>query len=82
MPPPAAQLISEAYDVLKTLGGLTNAELASVFAEWNKAELESFLIEITAIILAKKDDLKNDGSYLVDKIVDQTGAKGTGAQAG
>lgn len=70
------QLISEAYDVLKNLGGLTNEELAAVFTEWNKSELESFLIEITAIIMAKKDD-RAEG-FLVDKIVDQTGSKGTG----
>ncbi len=50
------QLISEAYDMLRTLGGLTNEELAAVFREWNKSELESFLVEISAIILAKKDD--------------------------
>lgn len=135
------QLISEAYDVLKNLGGLTNEELADVFGAWNKvcghacmhachaalcllflrgedhassqtavawqaavlctsqpqghaavhasrhacvslrswlqSELESFLVEITAIIMAKKDD-KASG-FLVDKIVDQTGSKGTGA---
>ncbi|KAG2498898.1 hypothetical protein HYH03_003089 [Edaphochlamys debaryana] len=70
------QLISEAYDVLKTLGGLNNEELAAVFKEWNAAELESFLIEITAIIMAKKDD--QGTGFLVDKIVDQTGSKGTG----
>jgi len=73
------QLISEAYDILRTLGGLTNAELAAVFGAWNKAELSSFLVEITAIILGKKDDKDPSGKgYLVDKIVDQTGAKGTG----
>lgn len=70
------QLISEAYDILKTLGGLTNEELAAVFAEWNQGELASFLVEITAIILAKKDD--QGSGFLVDKIVDQTGSKGTG----
>ncbi|WIA12413.1 hypothetical protein OEZ85_012454 [Tetradesmus obliquus] len=69
------QLISEAYDVLHVLGGLSNDEIAAVFAEWNQGELQSFLIEISAIIAAKKDE---DGSSLVDKIVDKTGAKGTG----
>ena len=73
------QLISEAYDVLKTLGGLTNDEMAAVFVEWNSAELKSFLIEISAIILAKKDD--RAAGFLVDKIVDKTGAKGTGGWA-
>ncbi|KAJ0407341.1 hypothetical protein P43SY_004769 [Pythium insidiosum] len=71
------QLIAEAYDILKIAGGLTNEELAEVFEDWNKGELESFLIEITAKIFAKRDDLTNDG-FLVDKILDQTGMKGTG----
>ncbi|KAG1708633.1 hypothetical protein DVH05_022259 [Phytophthora capsici] len=71
------QLIAEAYDILKIAGGLTNEELANVFDEWNKSELESFLIEITAQIFAKKDDLTDDG-YVVDKILDKTGMKGTG----
>eukprot|EP00210_Caulerpa_lentillifera_P005750 g5497.t1 len=70
------QLISEAYDILKTIGGLTNQELAKVFTDWNKTELESFLIEITSIILGVKDE---DGdSFVLDKIVDKTGSKGTG----
>lgn len=64
------------YDVLKSIGGLTNEELHAVFSEWNKGELESFLVEITADIFAVKDDLA-DG-YLVDKILDKTGMKGTG----
>lgn len=70
------QLISEAYDILKSIGGLTNQELAEVFDEWNKGELESFLIEITAQIFKKKDD-KGDGE-LVDKVLDKAGNKGTG----
>ncbi|KAK9830314.1 hypothetical protein WJX72_010955 [[Myrmecia] bisecta] len=70
------QLISEAYDILKTVGGLTNPELAAAFTDWNKSELESFLIEISAEILAKEDD-KGEG-YLVEKILDKTGMKGTG----
>eukprot|EP00879_Flechtneria_rotunda_P010994 GHRR01011488.1.p1 GENE.GHRR01011488.1~~GHRR01011488.1.p1 ORF type:complete len:367 (+),score=136.63 GHRR01011488.1:1687-2787(+) len=70
------QLISEAYDILNVVGGLDNEELAAVFAEWNKGELQSFLIEISAIIVNKKDE--EAGGYLVDKIVDRTGAKGTG----
>ncbi|XP_068650081.1 6-phosphogluconate dehydrogenase, decarboxylating 3, chloroplastic [Aristolochia californica] len=71
------QLISEAYDVLKTVGGLSNSELADIFSEWNRGELESFLIEITADIFKVKDDLTGDGE-LVDKILDKTGMKGTG----
>ena len=46
------QLISEAYDILKTVGGLTNEEMHAAFVEWNKAELESYLIEISSYILA------------------------------
>jgi len=70
------QLISEAYDILKTIGGLTNEELAATFTEWNKSELQSFLVEITSIILAKKDT--QGPGFILDKIVDQTGSKGTG----
>ncbi|GER45267.1 6-phosphogluconate dehydrogenase [Striga asiatica] len=70
------QLIAEAYDVLKSVGKLTNDELRAVFSEWNKGELQSFLIEITADIFGIKDD-KGDG-FLVDKVLDKTGMKGTG----
>jgi 6-phosphogluconate dehydrogenase len=70
------QLIAEAYDCLKTLGGLSNAELADTFAEWNRGELQSFLIEITANIFRKKDP--ETGKDLVDMIVDAAAAKGTG----
>ncbi|AQK79955.1 6-phosphogluconate dehydrogenase1 [Zea mays] len=70
------QLISEAYDVLKSVGKLTNSELHQVFSEWNKGELLSFLIEITADIFGIKDE-HGDG-YLVDKVLDKTGMKGTG----
>ncbi|MBK8259005.1 MAG: NADP-dependent phosphogluconate dehydrogenase [Polyangiaceae bacterium] len=70
------QLIAEAYDVLRTLGGLSNAELADVFSEWNAGELESFLIQITSEIFRKKDpDGKGD---LLDQILDATAMKGTG----
>jgi 6-phosphogluconate dehydrogenase (decarboxylating) len=67
------QLIAEAYDLLKTVGGLSNDELAAVFDDWNKSELESFLIEITASIFKKKDEFA-DG-FLVDKVQDKTGMK-------
>jgi 6-phosphogluconate dehydrogenase len=70
------QLIAEAYDCLKTLGGLSNAELADIFSEWNRGELQSFLIEITANIFRKKDP--ETGKDLVDMIVDAAAAKGTG----
>ena len=70
------QLIAEAYDVLKTLGGLSNEELADVFDDWNRAELQSFLIEITAQIFRKRDP--EGKGQLVDQILDATGMKGTG----
>jgi len=70
------QLIAEAYDVLKTIGGMSNDELADVFDEWNAGELKSFLIEITAKVLRKKDP--EGKGYLVDQILDATGMKGTG----
>ena len=70
------QLISEAYDLLKKGAKLNNQELYEVFKDWNNGEMNSFLIEITRDIFQQKDDLK-DG-YLVDAILDQAGAKGTG----
>jgi 6-phosphogluconate dehydrogenase len=70
------QLISEVYGVLKNIGKLTNAELHAVFAEWNKTELQSFLIEITEKIFLQKDD-KTTGD-LVDMILDKAKQKGTG----
>ena len=70
------QLISEAYHLLKEVGGLNNDELHEVFSKWNEGPLQSFLIEITATIFAKKDELTN--SMLVDMIVDGAQQKGTG----
>ncbi|XP_030936162.1 6-phosphogluconate dehydrogenase, decarboxylating 1, chloroplastic-like [Quercus lobata] len=70
------QLISEAYDVLKNIGGLSNSELADIFVEWNRNELESFLVEITADIFRVKDEF-GEGK-LVDKVLDKTRMKGTG----
>jgi 6-phosphogluconate dehydrogenase len=69
------QLICEAYQLLKQGLNLSAEELAAIFAEWNKGELDSYLIEITAQIFAKKDD---DGQPIVDKILDTAGQKGTG----
>ena len=71
------QLISEAYDILKHVGDLTNEELAEIFEEWNNTELQSYLMEITSIIFRKEDDLVN-GMYQIDNILDKTGMKGTG----
>ena len=69
------QLIAEAYSLLKGSLNLSNEELAGTFAEWNKGELSSYLIEITADIFKKKDE---DGKYLVDVILDEAANKGTG----
>jgi 6-phosphogluconate dehydrogenase len=69
------QLICEAYNILKNGLGMTEQELHDTFAEWNRGELDSYLIEITRDIFAKKDA---DGSPLVNKILDTAGQKGTG----
>ncbi len=69
------QLICEAYFLLKHAVGLTNAELYQVFKEWNEGELASYLIEITRDIFSVTED---DGTYLVDKILDTAQQKGTG----
>lgn len=69
------QLISEAYSLLKNRKGLDNDEMAVVFEEWNKGELDSFLIEITKNILRFRDE---DGKPLLDKILDVASQKGTG----
>jgi 6-phosphogluconate dehydrogenase len=70
------QLIAESYFMLKHVLGLSAEELHEVFAEWNKGELDSYLIEITADIFTKKDD--ETGKPLVDVILDTAGQKGTG----
>lgn len=69
------QLITEAYAVLKHRKGLDNDALAGVFEKWNKGDLDSFLVEITAAILRYRDE---DGTHLLDKIRDVAGQKGTG----
>lgn len=70
------QLISEAYFLLKNVLGLSAQELHQVFSEWNKGELDSYLIEITADIFTKTDE--ETGKPLVDVILDTAGQKGTG----
>jgi 6-phosphogluconate dehydrogenase len=69
------QLIAEAYDLLKNAAGLDNDEIGRVFSEWNRGDLDSFLIEITARIFETRDE---DGSWLVDSVMDRAGNKGTG----
>lgn len=73
------QLICEAYQLMKEGLGMSTDEMQPVFAEWNKGELDSYLIEITADILSYKED---DGSPLVEKILDTAGQKGTGKWTG
>ncbi|MEG0497064.1 MAG: NADP-dependent phosphogluconate dehydrogenase [Carnobacterium sp.] len=70
------QLIAESYDLLRKVAGLSVEEVAEVFAEWNKGELDSFLIELTADALTKKDP--ETGQPMVDIILDRAGNKGTG----
>src|SRR5664280_3654663 len=69
------QLITEAYQIMRDLLHLSADEMHLIFKEWNKGELDSYLIEITRDILAYKD---SDGKPLVDKILDTAGQKGTG----
>ncbi len=71
------QLIAEAYDLIRRGTGKTPAQIADVFAEWNTGELESYLVEITAEVLRQNDAAT--GEALVDVILDEAGAKGTGA---
>ena len=73
------QLISEAYNLMKNLLGMTADEMHEVFKEWNEGELDPYLIEITRDILAYRDE---DGEPLVEKILDTAGQKGTGKWTG
>ncbi|MDN6293411.1 MAG: NADP-dependent phosphogluconate dehydrogenase, partial [Alkalibacterium sp.] len=70
------QLIAESYDLMKNMVGLSNEEAAEVFKEWNEGELDSFLIDITADALTKKD--AETGKDMIDVILDRAGNKGTG----
>lgn len=69
------QLICEAYHLMKNLLGMSNQEMHEVFAEWNDGKLDSYLVEITRDILGYTD---NNGDYVIDKILDTAGQKGTG----
>ena len=73
------QLICEAYHLMRDVLDMTCDEMHEVFAEWNKGELDSYLVEITRDILAFKD---TDGSPIVEKILDTAGQKGTGKWTG
>jgi 6-phosphogluconate dehydrogenase len=70
------QLIAESYAVLKDVLGVSNAELADIYTQWNDGELDSYLIEITSKIFRKRDD-KTDAD-LVDVVLDRAAQKGTG----
>jgi len=73
------QLISEVYDLLHRSGGLTNDALHTIFKKWNEGQLHSFLMEITAEVFKTQDtDTEDPTDFLVDKILDQAGSKGTG----
>ncbi len=74
------QLIAEAYDILRRVLHLEPPQLQKIFAEWNQGELNSYLIGITAEIFTKKDALSGD--YLVNRILDVAGQKGTGKWTG
>jgi 6-phosphogluconate dehydrogenase len=71
------QLICEAYQLLRSVLGLSNKEIQEVFNEWNTGDLDSYLIEITRDIFAKTED-NNPNQYIVDNILDVAGQKGTG----
>ncbi len=71
------QVICEAYQLLSQLGGIKPDELSKVFASWNKGDLASYLIEITADILQQRDPV-NKRNFIVDKVLDTAGQKGTG----
>ncbi|MCQ2119522.1 MAG: decarboxylating NADP(+)-dependent phosphogluconate dehydrogenase [Bacteroidales bacterium] len=69
------QLICECYQIMKDVLGMSNEEMHRTFEEWNKGDLDSYLIDITKDILAKKDE---NGEYVLDYILDTAGQKGTG----
>lgn len=73
------QMISEVYDLLRRSGNYSNHELHSIFLKWNEGQLHSYLIEITAEVFKTGDaDTTEVNDFLVDKILDQAGSKGTG----
>ena len=73
------QMISEVYDLLRRAGGYTNEQLHLLFKKWNKGQLQSYLIEITAEVFKTGDsDTPGNEDFLIDNILDQAGSKGTG----
>jgi 6-phosphogluconate dehydrogenase len=73
------QLINEVYHIMKDVLGMSTDEMYEVFKEWNEGELDSYLVEITRDILAYKEE---DGTPILDKILDTAGQKGTGKWTG
>lgn len=73
------QLIGESYDLLKSVVKCGDKEMIEIFEEWDREELKSFLIEISANVLKVDDDVEGGGGKLIDKVLDQSGSKGTGA---
>ena len=74
------QMIAEAYALLREIGGIEPGAMSRIFADWNEGELASYLVEITAAILARTDE--ETGRPLVDLILDAAGQKGTGKWTG
>ena len=70
------QIISEVYDVLRTVGHYSNDEMSEIFKEWNKGALQAYLIEITSKVFKQKDDLTDD--HIIDHILNEASYKGTG----
>ncbi len=73
------QLIGEIYDLMHRLLKLDNESMQNIFSDWNEGDLDSYLIEITKDILGYKEE---DGTFLLDKILDTAGQKGTGKWTG
>lgn len=70
------QIISEVYDILRTVGRYSNDEMSEIFAHWDKGAAQAYLIEITAKVLKQKDNLTND--HIIDHILNEASYKGTG----
>ena len=73
------ELIDESYNIMRNVAGISIDKMADIFKEWNKGELDSYLVEITADILTRKDDLGDDKNLsILDAILDRGNNKGTG----
>ena len=73
------ELIDESYNIMRNVAGISIDKMADILKEWNKGELDSYLVEITADILTRKDDLGDDKNLsILDAILDRGNNKGTG----